>query len=156
MITEGPVLWKLIKQIGVSLLSIKAEYITASETVKNIIIIRDILIKLGIIDDEFSFSLIIDNAGSIAIGDGEKITRNTHYIKIWYHHIWNLIQKKTIELLQIPSNEMVADSLIKILKIMKFKKFCSLLDLHLETQTEIKFEDNKADNKAGRANEELD
>src|SRR5436190_15434230 len=113
MIAGGPVLWKSIKQTGVSLLSTEAEYIAALETAKNVIIIRGILIKLGIIDDEFSFLLMIDNAGSIAIGDGEKVIQNAHYIKIWYHHIQDLVQKGTIELLQIPSNEMVADSLTK-------------------------------------------
>src|SRR5436190_17644065 len=40
MIAGGPVLWKLIKQTGVSLSSTEAEYIAASETAKNVIIIR--------------------------------------------------------------------------------------------------------------------
>ena len=36
---------------------------------------------------------MINNAGSIMIGDGEKITRNAHHIKIRYHHIRDLVQK---------------------------------------------------------------
>src|SRR5436190_9090632 len=75
MIAGGPVLWKSIKQTEVSLSSTEAEYIAALETAKNVIIIRGILIELGIIDDEFSFPLMINNAGFIAISDGEKITR---------------------------------------------------------------------------------
>ena len=157
MIAGGPVLWKSIKQTGVSLLSTEAEYIAALETAKNVIIIRGILIKLGIIDDEFSFPLMINNAGSIAISNGEKVTQNAYYIEIRYHHIWDLVQKRTIELLQIPSNEMVADGLMKMLKIMKFREFRNLLGLHLKTQAEIEFTDNRADNRTdNRADEELD
>ena len=74
MIAGGPVLWKSTKQTGISLSSTEAEYIAASETVKNVIIIQGILIKLGIIDDEFSFLLMINNTGSIAIGNNEKVT----------------------------------------------------------------------------------
>ena len=61
-----------------------------------------------------------------------------------------------IELLQISSNKMIADSLIKALKMVKFRKFHSLLGVCLETQAEIKFTDNKADNRTdNRANKEL-
>src|SRR5204863_6126438 len=126
-------------------------------TAKNVIIIRGILIKLGIINDEFSFLLMIDNAGSIAIGNGEKVTRNARHIEIWYHHIRDLVQKGMIKLLQIPSNEMVADSLTKALKIVKFREFRSLLGLCLETQAEIEFTNDRTDNRTdNRADEELD
>ena len=60
-------------------------------------------------------------------------------------------------MLQIPSNEMVADSLTKVLKIVKFREFRSLLGLCSKTQTEIKFADDRADDRTdNRANEELD
>src|SRR5436190_6966607 len=100
---------------------------------------------------------MINNAGSIAISDGEKVIRNAYHIKIRYHYIRDLVQKGMIELLQIPSNEMIADGLTKMLKMVKFRKFRSLLGLHSETQAEIKFADDRADDRTNnRANKELD
>src|SRR5205809_1081064 len=113
-----------------SLLNTKTKYIAASKTAKSVIIIQEILIKLDIIDEEFNFSLMIDNEEAITIDDSKKITRNAHHIKICYHHIHNLVQKETIELLQISSSEMTADHLTKLLKMIKFQQFQSLLDLH--------------------------
>ena len=112
-----------------SLSSIKTEYIAASETAKSIIVIQRILIELDIIDEEFNFPLMIDNEGAITIGDGEKITCNARHIKIRYHHIRDLVQKGTIELLQISSSEMAADGLTKLLKTIKFRQLRSLLGL---------------------------
>ena len=129
MLAGGPVFWKSTKQTGMSLSSIKTEYIAASETAKSIIVIQEILIELDIIDEEFNFSLMIDNEEAITIGNDEKITRNACHIEICYHHIHDLVQKKTIELLQISSNEMTADDLTKSLKMIKFQQFRSLLDL---------------------------
>ena len=129
MLAGSPVFWKSTKQTGMSLSSIEAEYIAASETVKSVIVIQEILIKLDIIDEEFNFPLMIDNEGTITIGNDKKITRNAHHIEICYHHIHNLVQKETIKLLQIPSSQMTADSLTKPLKMIKFWQFRSLLDL---------------------------
>src|SRR5205809_701549 len=112
-----------------SLLNTKTKYIAASETVKSVIVIQEILIKLDIIDEEFNFPLMIDNEEAITIDDSKKITRNAHHIEICYHHIHDLVQKETIELLQISSSEMAADDLTKSLKTIKFRQFQSLLDL---------------------------
>ena len=129
MLAGSSVFWKSIKQTGMSLSSIKIKYIAASETAKSIIVIWGILIELDIIDEKFNFPLMIDNDRAIAIGNGEKITRNACHIKIHYHHICDLVQKETIKLLQIPSSQMTADSLTKPLKMIKFWQFRSLLDL---------------------------
>ena len=72
---------------------------------------------------------MIDNEEAITIDDSEKITRNARHIKICYHHICDLVQKETIELLQISSSKMTADGLTKLLKMIKFWQFQSLLDL---------------------------
>ena len=53
-----------------------------------------------------------------------------------------------IKLLQIPSNEIVADSLMKALKTIKFREFRSLLGLCLEAQAESEFNDDEADDRA--------
>ena len=105
----------------------EAEYIVVSETVKNIVITRGILHKLNIILEDFAFSLLIDNTGAIVISGGEKVTRNARHIDIHYHHIRDLIEKKTIEISHILTGEMAADGLTKMLLLNKFKEFIELI-----------------------------
>src|SRR5205085_11542817 len=89
-----------------------------------------------IIDEEFNFSLMIDNDGAITIGNSKKITCNARHIEIHYHHICDLVQKETIKLLQISSSKMTADDLTKSLKTIKFQQFQSLLDLHSKNNSD--------------------
>jgi hypothetical protein len=78
-IAGGPIYWRSSKQGGVSLSTTEAEYITASETAKNVVATRGTLEEMAIIKSEFAFPLLIDNTGSIAVSGGEKVTRNARY-----------------------------------------------------------------------------
>ena len=144
-IAGGPVFWRSTKQTGVSLSSTEAEYIAASETAKNIITIRGILVELDVIPADFAFPLLIDNTGSIAVSGGEKITRNARHVDIRYHHIRDLIQNGTIEVLHVPSRDMAADGLTKALGAIKFKEFRSLIGLSKESLDIGKNDDGSSD-----------
>jgi len=112
----------------------ETEYIVISETAKNIIIICEILHELSIIPEDFAFPLLINNTSTIAVSGGEKVTRNARHIDIRYHHIRDLIEKKTIEVSHIPTGEMAADGLTKALLLNKFKEFVELIRiLKIET-----------------------
>ena len=112
---------------------------------KNIIMIHDILIKLDVISADFAFSLLIDNTSSIAVSGGEKITQNTRHVDIHYHHIRDLIQNSTIEILHIFSRDMAADELTKTLNAIKFKEFHSLIELSKESLDIDKDKDDNSD-----------
>ena len=90
--------------------------------VKNIIMICDILVELDVILADFAFSLLINNTESIVISESKKIIQNIRHVDIHYHHIRNLIQNDMIEVLHIPSRDMVADGLTKALGAIKFNK----------------------------------
>ena len=97
--------------------------------------------KLEVISADFIFSLLINNMSSIAVSESEKITCNMWHVDIYYHHIWDLIQNDTIEVLHIFSRKITADDLIKTLRVIKFKKFRSLTELSKES-LDIKDEDS--------------
>ncbi len=105
----------------------ETEYIAVSETVKNIIIICEILYKLNIILKDFVFLLLINNTDMIVISESEKVIRNARHINICYHHIRDLIEKKIIEIFHILTDEMTADGLTKMLLSNKFKEFVELV-----------------------------
>ena len=95
----------------------------------NIITIHDILIELEIILADFAFSLLINNTGSIAVSEDEKITHNIRHVDICYHHIRDLIQNDMIEVLHISSRDMMVNGLMKTLSAIKFKEFRGLIEL---------------------------
>ena len=82
---------------------------------------------------------------SIAVSENEKITQNARHVDICYHHIRNLIQNSTIEILHIFSRNMTADRLTKTLSIIKFKKFCDLIELSNENLDINKNNDDSSD-----------
>ena len=86
-IAGASIFWCSAKQTGVLLSTIKAEYIAASETAKNVVITRGILTELGVIPEDFAFSMLLDNTGAIVVSGGEKVSKNTRHINIHYHHI---------------------------------------------------------------------
>ena len=65
----------------------------------------------------------------IAVSESEKITRNARHIDIHYHHIWNLIEKKIIEISHISTNEITVNDLTKTLLSNKFKEFVELIEV---------------------------
>ena len=132
-IAGRPVFWCSTKQTGISLSSTETEYIVTSEMIKNIITICDILVELDIILTDFAFPLLINNMKSIVVSGSEKIIWNARHVDIHYHHIRDLIQNSTIEVLHIPSRDMTADELTKALSAIKFKEFCSLIGLSKES-----------------------
>ena len=70
---------------------------------------------------------------SIAVSENKKIIWNIKHVDIHYHHIRNFIQNSMIEILHIFSRNMMINELMKILSIIKFKEFCSLIELLKES-----------------------
>ena len=128
-IIRGLVYWHSIKQTGMFLFITETEYIAVSETSRKIISIRSILQELEMIDPDFTFPLLIDNNGAIAVSKDEKITRNTRHIEIRYHHIRDLIEKGVIDVAHIPSAQMAADGFTKPLDATKFGEFRDLIGI---------------------------
>ena len=122
---------------------------------KNVVITRRILHELGIIPEDFAFPLLINNTGAIAVNGNEKITKNARHINICYHHIQDLIEKKTIEISHILMNEMAVNGLMKVLMINKFKKFIELVEVSKIKASDS--ENNKAsDSKASNSEDDSD
>ena len=101
----------------------------ASKTARNIIVVRGILQELGVVNEDFTFPLLIDNMGSIVLSSGEKVTKNSKHVDIRYHHIRDLVEKGTIQVSHISTREMAADGLTKTLTTAKFREFRDLIGI---------------------------
>lgn len=64
-----------------------------------------------------------DNQGSIALAHNPVFYFRTKHIDIQYHYIYNEIRTKRIELSYIPTDEIIANGLIKALTNVKFYNF---------------------------------
>src|SRR5204863_3116142 len=120
-------------------------YIVTFKMMKNIIMICDILVELDVILMNFVFFLLIENMRSIVVSKNEKITQNVRHVDIYYHHIRDLIQNDTIEILHISSRDMTVNELIKTLSVIKFKEFYSLIELLKESLDIDKNNDGSSD-----------
>jgi hypothetical protein len=100
-----------------------------SKIAKNVITTCGILEKLNVTKKDFIFSMLVDNTGAITVSKDKKVTHNTHYIDIHYHHIQNLVKKRIIKILHIETDKMAADGFTKTLGEIKFDKFQKLINL---------------------------
>ena len=85
--------------------------------------------KLKILLNNYKFSILMNNNEVIAAFNDEKVTHNTCYIDIRYHHIQNLIVKEVINILYTSSFKMITNNLIKLLSTDFFTHFVKKLRL---------------------------
>ena len=128
-IAESLIFWQSVKQISVALSIIEVKYIVVSETVKKLVTIYKILMKLEILSDNYKFSILMNNNEIITAFNNEKVICNAHHIDIRYHHIQDLVAKEIINILYMSSFKMTANSLIKSLSTNLFTHFIKKLRL---------------------------
>ena len=128
-IAESLIFWQSTKQINVILSIIKVKYIAVFETVKKLITIHEIFMKLEILLDDYKFSILMNNNRTIAAFNNEKVIHNTCHIDIRYHHIWNLVAKEIIDILYMSSFKMIVNNFIKSLSTDFFIHFVKKLRL---------------------------
>ena len=79
---------------------------------------------------ETPITLYSDSQSAIALTKDGSYHAQTKHIDIRYHFIRFEVQKKTINLIYCPTEEMTADILTKLLPSMKAKHFVGALGLH--------------------------
>lgn len=112
------VVWQSRKQSSVALSSSEAECLAVSECTKELMWLRSLLGELGLRKEGPSI-MMEDNMGAIKWGISEKRAK---HVDIRYHYIKDLVEKKEIELLYCPTQEMLADVLTKPLQVTRFKE----------------------------------
>ena len=128
-ITKSLIFWQSAKQISIALFIIKVKYIAVFKTVKKLVAIHRILMKLKILFNDYKFSILMNNNEIITIFNSKKVICNTHYIDIKYHHVWDLVAKEVINILYISSFKMIINDFIKLLSTDLFIYFIKKLRL---------------------------
>ena len=110
--------WLSRAQKTVALLSTEAEYLSLSDTCRQVVWINSVLRELHI--QVHSVPLCGDNQGSIFIATNAVQEKRTKHIDIRYHYIRQVVEQGEVTLYYVPSEQNPADMLTKNLARDKF------------------------------------
>ena len=113
--------WNSRAQKTVALSSTEAEYMSLSDTSRQLLWIKSLMSELGI--DLSPIPLFGDNQGSIFLASNPVQEKCIKHIDLRYHFIRNVVQNKQVELFFIEGASNPADLFTKNLGRVKFQKF---------------------------------
>jgi len=118
-IAGNTISWRSVKQRYVSTSTVEAEYIALLTTAKQQIWLLNALAELRL-DSEIPAALHTDNIGAIDLTSNPRISDKSKHIDIAYHHVRDLVENGTINVLHVPSEENLADICMKPLPWPRF------------------------------------
>ena len=123
--------WSSKRQTTVAQFLCEAEYIAASEAVKEAVWIGRFLEELHQIRI-YPIPIYCDNQGAIALAKNPENHQRTKHIDVRYHYIREKEEDGTIEIRYLPTEQMVADGLTKSLPSTRQTAFVEQLGLERE------------------------
>ena len=144
MLNGGPISWCSKRQSTVALSSTEAEYMALTLACKEASWLRLLLSELGILiqtdtfaqirvnkNDESAIALKGDNQSAIALANNSVLHSRTKHIDIQHHYIRDEVTSGRIDLSYVPTENMIADGLIKVLLNVKYHAFIAQLNMSL-------------------------
>jgi len=124
----GAVSWTTKRQEIISLSTMESEYVAATYTAKEALWLRSLISQ--IFDTTLTLTMLFsDNQSAIALTKDHQYHTRTKHIDIRFHFIRWIIENGTLQLIYCPTDNMVADTLMKALPSPKVKHFAAELGL---------------------------
>ena len=125
-----PVHWKSKLQTQIALSSCESEYIALSQSMRDAIPIMDFLQELqdrGFIENTNGTTIkckaFEDNSGAVELANVPKIRPRTKHINLVYHHFRSFVKSGRVKVIQVSTDDQLADILTKPLGRNLFQKF---------------------------------
>lgn len=115
----GIISWSSERQKSVSLSTTESEYIAASQCVKELVWLRQILCEILELKS-IEIVLYMDNQSAIRLIKNPEFHKRTKHIDVRYHFIREKYENNLFTLNYISTNEMIADVFTKALPAQKF------------------------------------
>lgn len=128
MSAGGAVSWCSQRQKTVALSTTEAEYIAATQTVKEIIWLNLLLVELTKSSPKTP-NLYVDNQSAIKLIKNPEFHKRTKHIDVQYHFIREKFGEGVFELHYVPTNNQIADILTKALPREKFTRFLHMMGI---------------------------
>lgn len=130
MIYGGPVAWFSKKQKCVATSSCESEYVAQCSSSKVGVWIRNVLKDMGRSKYVGKKILVLgDNQGAIALAENPQLHERSKHIDVQYHYVRELVEKGEVEINYIPTKDMAADGMTKLLLEPKYKEFKQMMGL---------------------------
>jgi hypothetical protein len=104
--------WKAKQQDVVALSSAESELISACSATPSAVYIRQLLMDLGLKQDEPTVNME-DNQACIAMSNNQIIQKRTKHIDVRYHFVREKVESKEVELVYFFTQHQLADILTK-------------------------------------------
>ena len=129
LIDGGAVSWSSKRQEIVLLSTTESEYVSATHGMKEALWLRSLLSKVF---GGFNEVIVLfrDNQAAIALTRDYQYHARMKHIDVHYHWIHWVIEQGALHLVYCPTDDMVADALMKSLPLVKVKHFAAGLGLH--------------------------
>ena len=128
LLHSGAVSWTTKHQEIISLSTTESEYIAATYTAKEALWLRSLISQLFNTTLEAT-TLFSDNQSAITLTKDHQYHTRTKHIDVRFHFIRWIIENRSLRLVYCPTDDMVADTLTKVLPSPKVKHFAAELGL---------------------------
>jgi len=128
LLHSGTILWSTKWQKIILLSMIESEYVAATYAAKEALWLWSLLSQLFDTNLEAT-TLFLDNQSAITLMKDHQYHIHTKYIDIWFHFIQWIVKNGSLQLIYCPTEDMVADALMKALPSLKVKHFTNELGL---------------------------
>ena len=110
----GAISWRSVKQSSNIDSTIEAEYITTSEAAKEVVWLRNFLMKLEVVrSPQLAITLYCDNSGAVANVKELRSHKRGKHIERKYHLLREIVHRGDVKVSQIASEDNLADPFTK-------------------------------------------
>jgi len=120
MLGQGAISWNSKRQPTIALSTVEAEYMAASQCVKEALWLRQLLEDVGLVQEQ-AMRILCDNQGCIALAKNPTHHSRTKHIDVQHHFIREKMENGVISMEYCPTELMLADALTKGLAKIRHK-----------------------------------
>ncbi|KAH9754792.1 Integrase catalytic domain-containing protein [Citrus sinensis] len=123
----GTISWRSILQSTIALSTTEAEYMAATEAVKEAIWLKGLLGDLGVIQE--NIAVFCDNQSAIFLAKNQTYHARTKHIDVKYHYVREIIEGGDVLLKKIGTKDNPSDMLTKVVSRVKFQHYLKLIQI---------------------------